>query len=381
MSGRVNRPPIGPPEDLRLRNWIMSFRPSPGSIVLSAALALFGAASPSLAQTLDRAIIAAPAALNDGQKSVIAAFVGKHAEAIRNEKDARAIEEARAALAAPARDPASTTSFRKAYGQLLVVELGAVAKGTDLRRALNAMQALRFARTSESLDVIVERTAMATESNAAKRIAAASLVADAFEDLDASTAYIESVARKLRDAAAAESDWLALHQKIAAIASAARRKDLPPDNARSLRRTQAETIATIAKAMKSSSKADAKMQAIQRVLIGLRNDLLVMPPADRSAVSKVLAPALSDLLSCANAHWDSAHADASLTGPYASVLNNCELLLRLIDRSERPQAYAGSKPEGDSRVLGPAWESKDKAKFEAEAARWSGIVSAAPYKG
>jgi hypothetical protein len=53
---------------------------------------------------------------------------------------------------------------------------------------------------------------------------------------------------------------------------------------------------------------------------------------------------------------------------------------RDIDRGERPQAYAGTKPEGDARVLGPSWESKDKAKFEAEATRWAGIVSAAPYR-
>jgi hypothetical protein len=205
-------------------------------------------------------------------------------------------------------------------------------------------------------------------------------VADTFEDLDAANAYFDPVARRLRDAAVAETDWLALQQKLAAMGAAARRKDLPSDNARNVRRAQAEAIASIAKAIKSSAGADGRMQAIQRTLVGLRNDLLLMQTADRSAIAKVLAPALSDLIGCAEVHWESAHANPTLSASYGSVLNSCEVLLRLIDRGERPQAYAGTKPDGDSRVLTPAWEAKDKAKFEAEAKRWAGIVAAAPYR-
>jgi len=63
------------------------------------------------------------------------------------------------------------------------------------------------------------------------------------------------------------------------------------------------------------------------------------------------------------------------------VMNSCEVLLRLIDRSERASAYTGSKPEGDQRILTPTWDAKDKAKFDAEAKRWADIVGAAPYRG
>lgn len=358
----------------------MSFRPLFGSLILGSVLAFGGSTALGQSTSLDRTIVAASGALNDGQKSAVSAFVGKHAETIRSGTDAREVEEARGALTTPARDPAASASFRKAYGAVLVTELSPVVKGSDLHRALNAMQALRFSRTPEALDVIIERTAVASESNPAKRIAAASLAADAFEDLDASNAYFETAARRLRDAAVNETDWLALQQKLAAIGNAARRKELPADNARNVRKAQAETIASLARGMKASAAADLRMQAIQRTLVGLRNDLIVMQSADRSAVAKILAPALSDLVACANAQWDAAHADATLSASYASVLNNCEVLLRLIDRGERPQAYAGTKPEGDARVLGPAWDSKDKAKFAAEANRWAGIVSAAPYK-
>ena len=358
----------------------MSFRPLFGSLILGSVLAFGGSTALGQATTLDRTIVASTGALNDGQKSAVSAFVGKHAEAIRTGTDARSVEDARGALTTPARDPAASPNFRKAYAVILITELSPVVKGSDLHRSLNAMQALRFSRTPEALDLIIERTAVASEPSAAKRIAAASLAGDAFEDLDASNAYYETAARRLRDAAVSETDWLALQQKLAAIGAAARRKDLPADNARNVRKAQAEAIASLAKGMKASAKADARMQAIQRTLVGLRNDLLVMQSADRSAVSKVLAPALSDLVASATAQWDAAHADATMAASYASVLNNCEVLLRLIDRGERPQAYAGTKPEGDARVLGPSWDAKDKAKFEAEATRWAGIVSGAPYR-
>jgi hypothetical protein len=105
-----------------------------------------------------------------------------------------------------------------------------------------------------------------------------------------------------------------------------------------------------------------------------------MQTADRSAMAKVLAPALADVIAAGVSHWDSAHADKALSQSYGATLNSCETLLRLIDRAERPQAYAGSQPDADGRVLTPAWEAKEKAAFEAESKRWSGIVTAAPYR-
>jgi len=325
---------------------------------------------------IDRAIITAGTALNDAQKSALGAFVSKQAEEIRDSQDARAVEEARIALVTPARDPAATATFRRAYSIALAAELAPIAKGSDLRRALNAMQALRFGRTSESIDVLLDCANPAGESNAAKRIAAAGLVSDAFEDLDANNAYFESAARRLRDAMQGESDWIAIQQKLAGIASAARRKELPTDNARNIRKTQAEALAALAKSINAGSTADARMQSAQRSLVTLRNDLLVMPAADRAAVAKVLAPALADFIRAGVAHWDAARGDATLSASYGSVFNSCEVLLRIIDREERPQAYSGSRPDADARILLPAWESSDKAKFEAEAARWAGIVAA-----
>jgi hypothetical protein len=242
------------------------------------------------------------------------------------------------------------------------------------------MQVLRFTRSSDAIDVIVECATPSTESDPGKRIAAGSLLIDGFEDLEASNTYYDQIARKLRDAAVAETDWMALQQKLSAFAAAARKKDLPAENARNLRKGQAEALGEIARKSKGSTAVDDRMRAVQRVLVGLRNDLLVMPQADRSQLAKTLAPALTELLNAASAQWDAAHASKDAVAAYGSLINSCEVVLRLIDRSERPSAYSGTKPDGDSRVLAAAWESGDRSKFDAEAKRWAGIVSAAPYR-
>jgi len=353
----------------------MTLRPLIAACILAATVV--GSAA---AQQLDRAVIAAAAPLTDAQKSALQSFAAAHVRAIKEAQAGASLTDARMALVSPMRDPAATVNFRKGMAQLMIAELGPVAKDADLRRAINAMQVLRFTRTPEALDVLVERANPTTERDAGKRVSASSLLADAFEDLDANNAYIEAVARKLRDSSVAETDWVAMQQKLTAIANAARRGDLNAESVRKVRLMQAEAIASIAKSMAGAKQSDARMQAVARVLVGIRNDLLSLKEADRLAIAKTLAPALVDILNTASAHWDAAHADPTMSATYSSSMNSAEVLLRLIDRNARPTAYSGSKPESDSRVVSPAWDAKDKAKFDAEAKRWAGIVAAPPYK-
>ena len=331
------------------------------------------------AQSLDRSVIGASGSLSAAQQTAVSDFVARAASVIDSDDDAKAVEEARLALITPSRDPASTTAFRKAYAGELLKALGGTIRGGDLRRAVNAMQVLRFTRTSEAVDALIERANPASERNPGKRLAAAGLVVDAFEDLDTSNAYYEGAARRLRDAAAAETDPFALQQQLAAIGAAANRNGLPADTARNIRRTQAEAIAAAAQAMKGVSAADPRMQAIYRVLVTLRNDLLLNSQADQKEIGKVLAPALAAVIADAAAQWEAAHATPALAADYAGLANVCEVLLRLTDRLQRPNAYQG-RPDGDTRVLAGAWESGDRAKFDAESKRWADIASKAPYR-
>jgi hypothetical protein len=330
--------------------------------------------------SLDAAVVGAKSNLNESQKAATAKFAAPFIDAIKTSDDQKQLDEARTALVKPARDPGATPAFRKDYAAVLAQGLGPVIEGTDLRRAILAMQVMRFTRAEKALEVLSVRTDPSTEKDAGKRLAAGSLMIDLFDDYEGANSSYDSYARKIGAAAAAETDWMALQQKLNALGAAARRKDLPADNARSVRRTQADAIARIAASSKALSRTDDRMMAFQRVLVGVRNDLLTMSQADRTSLAKVLAPALVDLLSATSAQWESAHGSKNLGAAYASTVNNCEVMLRLIDRAERSSAYSGTKPEADSRVLATSWDGKDRAKFDAEVKRWSGIVSAAPYR-
>jgi len=115
--------------------------------------------STTLAQsTLDRAIVGATAPLSEAQKTALEGFIAKHVDAIKDGNDAAATDESRWALVTLARDPAATPTFRKALALAIAGDLAATVKGSDLRRAINAMQVLRFTRTQEGLDAIIDRT-------------------------------------------------------------------------------------------------------------------------------------------------------------------------------------------------------------------------------
>jgi hypothetical protein len=114
-------------------------------------------------QALDRAIVASTAPLTEAQKTALGTFLAKHIEAVKSGTDAAATDESRMAVVAMLRDPAATTQFRRAVATAFVADLGPVVKGSDSRRAIVAMQLLRFTRAQEALDVVLERTSPAAE--------------------------------------------------------------------------------------------------------------------------------------------------------------------------------------------------------------------------
>jgi len=347
--------------------------------LLSILLASCVSASAFSQARIDRATLGATGALTDAQKSAIAAFIAENREAFKPGTDPKKMDEARWAMGGILRDPDASPVFRKAVAVASISELGPVVKGSDVQCAVQAMQVLRFTRATEAVDLLIDRATPASEPSASKRISASSLLIEILQDVDANPAYFEPAARKLREAISADSDPVALQQKFLAIASAARRKDLPPDNARAVRRWLVESLGVTARSIRGAKTADPRIQSMQRALIGVRNDILEMSQSERSEVAKLLAPALSDLVSAAGVHWESAHGGA-LSASYAATLNSCEVLLRLLDRGMRPSAYEGAKADSEQRTLQPAWDEKNRAKFDAEAKKWAGIVGAAPYR-
>ena len=324
-------------------------------------------ASPSL----DRAIVASAASLTDAQKAAIQAFASTEVETIATSTDQAALDAARRALTDPPRDPAATAVFRRGYSTVLTPMLSPVAAGTDLRRSILAMQALRFLRSNEALDVLLNRASAATEKDATRRIVAAGLAADLALDADLSTIQIEALSKRLATCALAETDPFALQQQLEGFNAFLKRPGLTPDTAKNVRKAEFEAIAALAGSIAKNSAADARIASVYRALISVRNQWVEMPTAEKTAAAPQLARGLVDLLKASEKQWAGGHADTQMSTAYAGLCNSAEVLLRLVDRSVRPNAPRTS----DDGVLPKTWDASDKSAFTAEVKRWSDAVA------
>ena len=348
----------------------------PFAAVLLSASALFGASqacaqSPNASTSLDQSIIASSAVLTEAQKTAIKAFAQTQVQLLATANDQAELESARRILTDAPRDPAATAIFRRGYSTVLIPLLTPVASGTDLRRAIFAMQALRFLRSNEAVDALLNRASLATEKDGARRLVAAGLAADLLSDADLSPIQMEAIAKRLGICALAETDSFALQQQLEGFNALLKRSQLPADTAKSVRKSEFEAIALLASSIAQQPNADARMNAVYRALISVRNQWVEMPTAEKTAAAPQLARGLVDLLKASDKQWTSVRANANLSPSYAGMCNSAEVLLRLVDRSMRPNAPRST----DDRVLPKTWESADKAAFTAEVKRWSDAVA------
>lgn len=336
-------------------------------------------ASQSASGSLDRAILTATSSLSSSQQSQLEGFVDVWAGALANSTDPRRLDEARRALIDPLRDPAATAVFRRAISQRLIDRLEPTIAGTDAQRAIHAMQVVRFLRTPESIDVLTIRVAPEREPDVGKRLAASSILASAIADADIGQIQFDAASRAIAAASEREQNSLVLLQNLRALAAIQRRPNVPPASAELARTTQVRVLRGLVTALAARSEADERMGVVNRALVALRNQWLEIARPDAAKLGPVLAPALGEVLAAAGKHWESARRNEAIRQTYASAIASAETLLRIIDRTARPNEYRG-QPEGDARVLEPAWQKGDRAAFDAELARWQAVLAAAPYR-
>lgn len=340
-------------------------------------------AAPGWAQvgsgSLERAILTATASLSSEQQAKLDAFVTEWAGLIADSKDPRRVDEGRRVLIEPLRDPAATAVFRRAMSQLAIERLEPVIGGADLQRAINAMQVVRFLRTPESLDLITGRVSPERENDAGKRLAAASILAAALVDAEVGQIQFDAATRAIVAASERESNSLVILQSLRALAAIQGRPNVPAASAELARASQAGILRSLVGSIASRSEADERMTAVSRALIALRNQWLEIARPDAARLGPQLAPALGEVLAAAGKHWDSAQKNPSLKSAYAGSIASAETLLRIIDRSARPNEYR-NVPDTESRVMEAAWERGDRAAFTAELERWQKILAAAPYR-
>lgn len=330
------------------------------------------AQAPNASTSLDRTVLASTAPLSDAQKTAIQTFATAEIETIGTSSDQGDLDAARRTLTDPPRDPAATAIFRRGYSTVLTPLLVPVAAGTDLRRSILAMQVLRFLRSNEALDALLNRAAAATEKDATRRIVASGLATDLALDADLSPMQTEAIARRFTICALAETDAFALQQQLEGFSALLKRAQLTPDTAKNVRKAEFEAIASLAVSIAQTKGADARVGSVYRALISVRNQWVEMPTAEKTIAAPQLARGLVELLKASDKQWTDGHANPQASAAYIGMCNSAEVLLRIVDRSMRPNAPRTS----EDRVLTKTWESSDKAAFTAEVKRWSDAVSA-----
>jgi hypothetical protein len=351
-------------------------------VLAAGAVALVHSLALGQAPNLDRAILGASSPLNAAQTASVKEFVSRWMSDLTGSSDPSEVTAARNALTDPARDPSATPVFRRSYSGVVLAELGPVVEGKDLRRAINGLQVARFLRSPESVDLIAGRLAPGTETNAAKRLAAASTLAAAVLDADLSPVQCDAISRTIVAAGRTETDDQVLLQEMKVLNGITRRANLPAASADAAQAAQVTLFTGLVQAVAASPAADPRMASVARALVSLRNQWLELARPQATKLGPALAPAIATVLETADRHWETAKNDPNAGPSYEIAVATGETLLRLIDRTMRPNAYPAPKPgakDDDARVLATSWTNGAKDAFSSEVSRWSGITKAAPY--
>ena len=213
------------------------------------------------------------------------------------------VNEARGEFVSVARSPSATPVFRRAYAAAVVEALGPVIEDESTFRAVNALQAIRFLRTPEAVEVVVTHADPNRQRDSARRLVAAGLLAAAIADADLNPAQLDGTTREIASIASAESEWMILLQSMEALDAIANLPNAPAASIDLARRSQVATLEGAVSRMKGSPEL---VEAVYRTLLELRNQLVRMSARDRGEFARRFGPVFASVEKAARSGMDTA---------------------------------------------------------------------------
>lgn len=283
-------------------------------------------ATPAAAQRTDdlpSSIVSASRALDSSDLATVRAFASTWGGRIAEGTPAE-VNEARAELISVARSPSATPVFLRGFSEVLIAELQPVVAGPDTFRAVNALQAIRFLRTADAVSAILDHADSDRESDAAKRLVAAGLVAPAIADAELNSAQLDGITRRIASVAAAETEWMILLQSMEALDTIARLSDAPDTSVALARRSQVATLEGVISRMKGSPEL---VEAVYRTLLELRNQLVRMGARDRTQFARQFGPVFASVEQAARSGLDT--APASMRPTFEKTAQQAQVLANL----------------------------------------------------
>lgn len=250
--------------------------------------------------SLPQEIITASQPLTDADRKRIDEFVAPRVEWVAT-GDPSEIIRARQELGQQARTPGASAIFRRAYADSVRAALRPIIESGDEFRVANALMVLPTLQTSESLNELAENASRQKQPREAIRIMASRLLAVSASKLAGPNpefafdpGLVEPFARKISEAAAEETSWVALAELGTAVAAVGNWKSLNDDKRDYARGQLLQVLEREISLAKSDPPSNA-MRAVQRTLGDLQQQILEMRGTSREEFARRLQPLLKTI--------------------------------------------------------------------------------------
>ncbi len=268
---------------------------NPRHFVLSLAASLaLSAVSAAQVQSISQQTIAAAGPLTADQQAEIAKAMDGWAERVTG-SDPDEVIEARGEIDKLAtKNPSVTVAFRRELGLAFAKRFEDAVTADKAERSVSIFYIARSIGTVESIDFIVDHMDADTTESPAVRIAASAQLPKAVESMQLSAPQLDAIAKRLVTLTGKEREWVAATHAFEAMGAMIRRKGLSVAQADAIGSSMSATINDLTERVMDGS-APEMVNALQRALLVVRNQLSDVPAPARTKLLAAIAPSLKQL--------------------------------------------------------------------------------------
>jgi hypothetical protein len=306
----------------------LKFSSSARIAAIVGALTLVAAASPVFAQAdaIPTDLVNVKQPLTAEQRKSVTEFVTQAAERFAA-ADPAGVVAIRTKLVDQIRQTTVSPNFRRDFGIAFVKGFAKFAEGTDSMRATNAFILARFVGTAESIDFLVDNLDSDNQPEVAIRIAASAQLPKALDAAPLSPPQFDAITKRIAAVLKKERDWVVAAHEVESITQMLREEALTPAQAEAIAMSLAASINDLQSRVAAGSDPQL-VNALQRALLAVRNQLSGIAGSARSKLLTAIAPSLDALVKM-KATPPAGISEAKLELTFKAVVNTAGLLQKV----------------------------------------------------
>ena len=306
----------------------LKFSSSARIAAIVGALTLVATASPVLAQAdaIPPELVNVKQALTAEQRKSVTDFVAKEVDRFA-EADPAGVVAIRTKLVDQIRQTTVSPNFRRDFGIEFVKGFAKFAEGTDSMRATNAFILARFIATAESIDFLIDNLDPDNQPEVAIRIAASAQLPKALDVAPLSPPQFDAMTKRIAAVLKKEGNWVVAAHEVESITQMLREEALTPPQAEAIAISLASTINDLQSRVAAGSDPQL-INALQRALLAVRNQLSGIAGSARSKLLTAIAPSLDSLVKM-KSKPPAGISEAELDATFKAVVNTAGLLQKV----------------------------------------------------